>query len=75
MSVTGTRSRAAAIPMTSARECAWSSETSRVRCPASAAACAVAAASVVFPTPPFPTKNWTRAGPARPSLLSLPPVS
>jgi hypothetical protein len=60
---------------TSVSECARSSEMSRTRSPVRASAIAVAAASVVFPTPPLPMKNriWVFASDPRP--VSLRPSS
>jgi hypothetical protein len=46
----------------SASECAGSVDMTRVRWPERAARNAVAAATVVFPTPPFPVNRSTRTG-------------
>ena len=51
----------------SAREWAGSVDITSVRSPASAARMDVAAATVVFPTPPFPVNSTTRT---RPSLAT-----
>ena len=45
----------------SASECAMSVEITSVRCPRSAARSAVAAATLVFPTPPLPVYTMIRA--------------
>ena len=60
--------RAVAEPISisneSPSECAGSVDITRVRAPPAAARTAVAAATVVLPTPPLPVKRRTRTAPA-----------
>src|SRR5439155_6783149 len=63
------------FPSASFSECAGSVETRRTRAPAAAVATAVAAAHVVFPTPPLPAKKWNLGRWGAWGVRDAPPMS